>query len=168
MEIWIPILVAAIGVFTALYQVKLNIIASARVEWMHQLREAISNYITAVSSLNLFVQNIRSRVISNKELTSKEQRERFSHQIIKERQESLDRLNSQILKNSSLVKLHLNPAEKSHINLINSLEEFAKVSNSSSDWQNKEKLEKILEDCIEKSQIVLSDSWRKTKKFRQK
>jgi len=49
----IPIIVALIAASIAILQVKMNIINSARIQWIENLRKQISTYITEVDNLHV-------------------------------------------------------------------------------------------------------------------
>ncbi|PKB17955.1 hypothetical protein [Flavobacterium sp. 5] len=58
----LPILVALIAAFIALCQVKSNNISSARIAWMENLREILSELIVAYADCHLIVMNMHHKL----------------------------------------------------------------------------------------------------------
>jgi hypothetical protein len=166
LDLLITFLLAIVGIVAALYQVKSNIITSSRVEWIKQLRVAVADFLSSVSLMNTLTENIRSEVANNTVDYSESEKLSFSRKLVKARQADIDILNSEIAKNNYLIKLHLNPENKSHNDLIKALDKYREVAFSSEKWTKTDELIHETNKCVDASRVVLNEAWKQTKRLR--
>lgn len=154
----ITIFLALIAALIALYQVKLNTISSARITWIENLRDSISNYTAEVTKCAIILENM-SVEFKNKNVIEIEE-------ILKNDYEKYveSSYKSEIL--ASKIKLYLNSNEKEHQKiefLIN------KITNHIHEQEIKDidrvKLQKYIEEIIKISKQIFKKEWKKSKQI---
>ncbi|WP_291076447.1 MULTISPECIES: hypothetical protein [unclassified Empedobacter] len=152
----IPILIAIIAWFAALYQVKSNIISNARINWTNNLRDLVSEYIVTSKTTVLLVNNIKNKVLNlGEDHINKIIENNYSIYLNESNK-------TEIIGNKIL--LLLNPKYPDHKIIINSINEVYKYLEFE-DINNLDKniIEPFLQDIIEASQRIIDNEWQKSK-----
>lgn len=151
----IPILLAFIAGFIALLQVRINVFAKARIEWIHGLRENVVNLIVKTNEL-VYVYKLINDKLEKGENSSIEDDNRKNLLIC------------DIEKAATLIELFLNPIEPEHIelsNYVNQIEEILPCPGKESSY-SATKYNNLIKKITANSQIVLKTAWRDAKSFK--
>ncbi|WP_313094258.1 hypothetical protein [Empedobacter sp.] len=154
----IPVLIAIIAWFAALYQVKSNIISNARINWTNNLRDLVSEYIVSSKTTVLLITNI-----SKKALRAGEDK---IYEVIENNYENylIESNKTEITGNKIL--LLLNPKYPEHKIIINSINEVYKyLEFEDINDIDKNKIEPFLQDIIDASQRIIDCEWQKSKRL---
>jgi hypothetical protein len=129
-ELSIPFFVAIIGGLIAIYQVRINIIKSARINWIENLRHNISFFISSTENvrhnLDLMRGDIDSGIDANKAFSNHSK-------------ELITAFNKSIMY-ATKVRLYLNLKEDLHSELNEKIGDFIEVSSNSFDIRDRNKV----------------------------
>lgn len=150
---FIPIIVTFIAGILALYQVKANIVSSARIKWSEELRKSISELYPEVL---LSILQFKNREINlNKNLTSSE--DYYSRYI-------LHLTNYNILSSSIKMLLDLrNPKHKKIIEILEYID--INLNKENITLAHDENIEKELKKIVILANEIFYDEWSKSKSF---
>lgn len=150
---------ALVAAFIALYQVKLNIISSARIRWIENLKENISEYCVIIEQIRI---HKHYTVYHLSKTSDSDIKEKISEESYKEY--TLKSAQLDILKNKIL--LNLNSDESLHKNIEAILNRLANITHSTnvSDEYDSE-VGNLIDRLIEESKEVFKTEWKKTKRI---
>jgi hypothetical protein len=158
----IPIVIAIFGGIITIYQVKLNVIATARVKWIESLRETISEFIAVSFSLQ--------KRIGLKKLESIHY---GPEEAIKKHGVEIFELYAKSQKLGNKIKLYLNIKKPQHQKLNNEIDNFIKTAISTltitkEGFDNigeiNTKMLDITNEIVICSQDILQEEWDNTSK----
>tara|TARA_B100000949_G_C13986060_1_gene327191 strand:+ start:133 stop:609 length:477 start_codon:yes stop_codon:yes gene_type:complete len=148
----ITILIAFIAGIVALYQVKSNVISSARIKWIEDLRLALCEYYDSALRSTLYLEDGEGF----KKLG-------FSDETTFTR---LEEHHSRYHLNSNKIRMLLNPNEKQHADLIEIMDIIDQFYLQENVQQiSQEKVEEKLKDIVEISRNIMKTEWDKSKKI---
>jgi hypothetical protein len=150
-EYVLPVGLALVAGMIALYQVKANVVSSARIKWIEDLREAMSElYQTGIMATLHY--HLHKKEQNADESNVKYQKYVQSH--------------SRFLILSNKIKLLVNTKEENHKKLVDSL---SKVELLLSDAQERDvsqrEVEVELEEMVKISRKIFKKEWNKSKKW---
>lgn len=145
----LTIIIALMAGLVALYQVKSNIVSTARIKWIETLKEDISNlYNCALSAVFFFTENINK---NDNDLYHKYLEAHSKFYIL-----------------SNKIKMQLNITETKHNDLNTLLDEIdAMLDGGTGQLKNitQEQVEKKLRDIVIISRDIFKIEWEKSKKI---
>lgn len=151
LTILIPVAVAVLGGLLAILGIKGNIISTARVQWIQDLRGGLCDYVEANERLHIHLLDEIFR-----------QDEQFAFNTLS--------LLTVVNKHGNRITLFLNRSEKKHEELIvaierleTELEQYVKRDYEAPDDDNVDALKK---QVLAKAGVVLKDAWDDAKSFR--
>lgn len=151
----IPILVALLAGLLALFQVKANIISTARIEWTQNLRINISSFLSETEILNY---NLRESLDLNHEGKTDEAKKLYDNQT--ENFKKVHNFGNQII-------LFLNNKEETQQKELQALvTEYLNKSTHGKHSQDIDKLQSLQKDIVSKSQDILKQAWEDAKTFK--
>lgn len=151
---YLPLLVALLAGLLALFQVKANIISSARIEWTQNLRKVVSQYLAEITILNY---NLRQVFELHNEGKEEEAKKLYDNQV-----ESFKKVNEF----GNQIKLFLNnKKETDHSELQKCIEIYYNKATHRKDSNEIDELEKMENEIITKSQEILKQAWEDAKTF---
>jgi len=152
------IFLALIAGLIALYQVKSNIISSARINWIENLRNAISNYTVEISNCGLILTNF----LSESEGKSEEEGKAILKIFYKKYEESANK--SGVLANKIL--LYLNSNESEHLKIEKLIEKLdTHLHKKDISELNIDQIEADVTEIISISKGIFKKEWEKSKKL---
>ncbi|MES2656064.1 MAG: hypothetical protein V4620_10775 [Bacteroidota bacterium] len=154
----VTILIGLIAGIIALYQVKSNIISSARINWIENLRESISSYCSEVTNCATIIANMHN---SCKGKTGED----LDKTILEYYSIYYDSANKSY-KLGTKVFLYLNSKEKNHKEIEDLIYEISDhLHNRPMAELNRDKLEKDLNEIVKISKTIFKKEWDKSKKI---
>jgi len=152
---YLPIFVALIAGLLALFQVKANIISSARIEWTQNLRKTVSSFLAEVMILNYNLRKVLDLTNAGKNSDAKilydQQTENFK----------------KVFEYGNQIKLFLNNKDETeHTDLQIIIEDYLDKSTHGKDATEIENLEEKQKEIISKSQDILKKAWEDAKTFK--
>lgn len=151
----IPILVAVIGGLLAILGIKGNIISTARIQWVQDLRTALCEYVEANEKLHIHLLDEKKRQLESFEF---------------------DTLSLLIMvnKHGNRIALFLNRSkarhQKSHVELYGAIQqlesELSAYVKKEYEVPDDDKVESLKKAVLEKAGIVLKEAWEDSKAFR--
>ncbi|RFC54985.1 hypothetical protein [Brumimicrobium aurantiacum] len=152
---YLPILVALIAGLLALFQVKANIISSARIEWTQNLRKIVSQYLSEIMILNYNLRIVLDLGEKGKEQEAKD--------LYNKQTESFKK----VFEYGNQIKLFLNnKKETEHSELQDCIQEYFNKATHGKGSTEIDELETMQEEIIFKSQQILKQSWEDAKTFK--
>lgn len=152
---YLPILVALLAGLLALFQVKANIISSARIEWTQNLRKVVSQYLSEIIFLNYNLREVLKLYNENKKQEAKN--------LYDKQADSVKKVNEY----GNQVKLFLNnKKETEHFELQKSIEKYYEKATHGKYSKEIDELDKMEKQIISKSQEILKQSWEDAKTFK--
>ncbi|WP_437396648.1 hypothetical protein [Flagellimonas lutimaris] len=148
----ITIIIALIAGLVALYQVKSNVVSSARIKWIEDLRSALCDYYDSALRSTLYLESgdgFKKLGFSDETAYTRYEEQHSKYHL-----------------NSNKIRMLLNPNEKSHANLIkimDAIDKFYLIENVQD--INQEKVEAKLKDIVEISREIMKTEWDKSKKI---
>lgn len=158
---FLTILVALIAAFIALYQVKSNNISNARIAWMENLREVLSELCVAFSDSRLTFINMGERIKQARKISPE-----AADNVLEENYDKFIQSLHKVNKLSNKVFLYLDSDNKTH----QELEMIINKLGSDLDYEKIEKIEqeqlnKDLDKIIEISKKIFKTEWQKSKQI---
>lgn len=151
----IPIIVVIIAGLLALFQVKANIISSARIEWTQKLRKTLSLFLSEVMHINLNLRDIASKYNG----TNKDE---AGESYIKQ-YDNFKKVNEY----ASQIKLFLNnQKEPDHQDLQKKIDEYVFKATKDPNFDDVKSLDDMEAKIIELSQKILKQAWEDAKTFK--
>lgn len=151
---YIPILLVIIAGLLALFQIKANIIASARIEWTQNLRKTISQFLSEIMILNFNIKRVLELIEEGKTTDAET--------LYNSQTDSFKKVHEY----GNQIKLFLNnQKEKEHIELQELIEKYLKNSTHGIKAKEFSELEKLEQDIIKSSQKMLKQTWEDAKTF---
>lgn len=152
---YLPILVALLAGLLALFQVKANIISSARIEWTQNLRKVVSQYLSEIMILNY---NLREVLELNDKGKKQEAKDLYDKQA-----DSFKKVNEF----GNQIKLFLNnKKETEHSELQNCIQVYYDKAVHGKGSNEVDELDKMQKEIISKSQEILKHAWEDAKTFK--
>lgn len=154
----LTIILALIAAIIALYQVKSNIISNARITWIENLRNAITDYTVEVLSYVVIIHNIMNKAKgkSNDEIKNIVKKE---YQLCFDSLKKIDILGKKIL-------LYLNSEEKEHKKIETKIKNIrTNLIKDHIQKLGKDKIESDIQEIIETSKCIFKKEWTKSKKL---
>ncbi len=154
----ITISLALIAALIALHQVKSNIISSARITWIENLRNSISEYTIGASNCIVLLKNMLSKC------DGKSKEEAFKiiendYSIYFKEMKETDVLANKIL-------LYLNSKEELHREIEELIKKISKNTHQANPKEiDSDEIEADIDKIIEKSKLIFSKEWTKSKKL---
>ncbi len=151
---FVTIILALIAGFLALYQMKVNIISSARIRWIEDLRDTLSKlYPATLDILNSF---------ENHKLHSKHNNTQKADESYLEYTKNMTTFNAL----SNKVRMQLNSNEPAHKAIENILDEIdSKIHQNNILKITGEELELYLKKIVVHSKVIFKEEWEKSKKI---
>ena len=150
----IPIIVVIIAGLLALFQVKANIISSARIEWTQNLRKTLSLFLSEVMNINLNLRDIASKYNG----TNKNE---VGDNYIKQ-YDNFKKVNEY----ASQIKLFLNNQKESYCNLQKKIDEYVFKATKDPNFGDVKCLDDMEAEIIDLSQKILKQAWEDAKSFK--
>ena len=164
---WLPILVVFIAGAFALHQIRSNNITNARIKWLENLKQIISDFFSECAILQL-KWGLLQRIDEESKLTT-------TNQNI---QSFYDKINDSIIDNlkiieskHDLIKLNLNPKENLHLKFENILDIYMRIIDEIPSNKNLEKYEGLVKGLAAYSETlklliryIMKLEWEKTKR----
>jgi hypothetical protein len=140
----------------ALYQVKMNIITKARVEWIESLRETLCEYFKEASTTMIILKDMLG--------DSDCKNARGIEDILTEDYPKFRDANLKIMKLASKIRLYLNNKEEKHIEIENTINKIDIYLNNSNIRELKYNILKAdIDHIILLSREIINEEWAKTK-----
>lgn len=165
-QLWtnsITIFLGLLAALIALYQIKSNVISSARIKWIQNLTDAISDYSAEISKASTIISNMSIRILESNEDGKK------INQIMDLYDSYYDdyfKSSIEIEKISNRIILHLNSEEGNHKKIENLLLKLSKEIHIKDFTKlNSEEIEKDLKEVIILSKLIFKEEWEKSKKI---
>ncbi|NDW19246.1 hypothetical protein D0T53_10010 [Dysgonomonas sp. 216] len=155
----ITILLALVAALIALYQVKSNVISSARITWIENLRCALSEYSAEVINCAMIITNMREKCLGVK----KEEIDMIIDKHYSSYVESANLIN----RLSCRVLLYLNAKEDKHQQIekcIDKIEQYLHEKNNLKS-DNRAAIEEQLNEIVKLSKLIFKEEWDKSKKI---
>ncbi len=151
---FVTIIIALIAGFLALYQMKANIISSARIRWIEDLRDTLSKlYPATLDILNSF---------ENHKLQAKHNNIEKANESYLEYTKNMTTFNAL----SNKVRMQLNSNEPDHKAIENILDEIdSKIHQDNIFNITGEELEMYLKKIVVHSKVIFKEEWEKSKKI---
>lgn len=153
----LTILLALIAGLVALYQVKSNTISSARITWIENLRNTLSEYSALV---NLTITKLKNMIEVGTKLANPD------YDGFRDDYQSYLSTSNKVSELGYKVKLYVNPAEKDHMEIVKLIEkidhtlEKRKIQNiDTAEVQND------IDLIISKSKTIFKTEWTKSKRL---
>ncbi|HRP92575.1 MAG: hypothetical protein IT276_01770 [Ignavibacteriaceae bacterium] len=159
-DITIPIIVVILGGFLAIYQVKMNIIKSARITWIENLRDTLSQYISATSNVEQILDLMRADVNSGTDPDAS----------FKNHSKSLISSSNESMRYATKVKLYLNIKEDKHKALADKIDEFIDNCVNTFDKRGDERtkaknaIKSNIQSIVRLAQYILKNEWDRVSK----
>lgn len=151
----IPILVALLAGLLALFQVKANIISTARIEWTQNLRINISSFLSEIEILNY---NLREVLDLNNQGKTVEAKQLYDEQ--KDNFKKVHNFGNQII-------LFLNNKKETQQKELQELvSEYLNKSTHGKYSVDIDNLQTLQNDIVSKSQDILKRAWEDAKTFK--
>jgi hypothetical protein len=148
------ILIALIAGFIALYQMKLNIISSARIRWIEDLRDSLSKLYPAAIDTVVSAENYRNAKASNNQTDFNQYYSEYSVHIS----------NFNILSNKIKMQLNSNEAEHKYIeDLIDKID--FKLDTKNIENITAQDIENDLKLIVSYSKKIFKKEWDKSKRI---
>jgi hypothetical protein len=143
----ITIIIALMAGLVALYQVKSNIVSSARIKWIEELRQEISQlYNESLGTILYWGTYANSRINQD--------------------YEKYDSAHSNFFILSNRIKMKLNISESDHKKLNDQIEKIEKMLDPENiEKYKQEDIEIILKEIVELSRQIFKTEWDKSKKI---
>lgn len=122
---WLPLLVATLAGFFALFQIRANNITNARIKWLENLKQVLTDFITESTIFQLKEGISKGIEQSNQNDKLPESTKLYLNKINESTIEHLKIIECKY----NLIILNLNPKEKSHQKLENLLEQYMDMFN---------------------------------------
>jgi hypothetical protein len=156
---WLTILLALIAGLIALYQVKSNVISSARITWIENLRLTLSEYCVVVIDTATLKEKYQI-LIDNKE------KEKKFDEKFEELKSDVFNNNSKMHKLGKKALLYLNSSNPNHKEIETSINEIFKHLNEKEIKNiNIKLLEEKTDIIISTSKQVFREEWKKSKRL---
>lgn len=154
-----PVILAMIGGFVALRQVKFNIISKARIDWTERLRKIISDYVVAIGMLRAKTDDYIEKIKNE----SKDEVLDIVHQ------EALD-LMIKVSRLCLLIQLNLNSNKSKHKEFETLIWEVNRqvpslVKNEKKAREASKKIHNSLSKIVGLSKEIFVEQWEKSKKL---
>jgi hypothetical protein len=157
-ELSIPFFVAIIGGLIAIYQVRINIIKSARINWIENLRDNISRFISSTENVRIILDTMRLDVKDGIE----------PNKTFSDNKQTLITAFRESIMYATKVRLYLNMDESLHVELNKNIGDFIETSSNSFDNVDREKvIEKVTsttDSIITISNNILKKEWDRVSK----
>jgi hypothetical protein len=164
---WLPLLVASLAGFFALWQIRSNNITNARIKWLENLKQILTDFISESTVFQL-------KEGVNKGLDERKQIAKISETA----QAYLDKITESIFEHlkiieskHNLIKLNLNPKESLHKKLEVLLDEYMDLFNKTSSKQSLteynlliQKMSAYSDTIILLIRYIIKLEWEKTKR----
>lgn len=160
LELTIPIIVAILGGLLAIYQVKMNIIKSARIKWIENLRDTLSHFISATSNIEHTLDLMTSDV--DKGINPDKAFYNHSTSFIGSANESV--------RYATKISLYLNILEPIHKELASKIDHFIVISTDAFDKKGEERskakkiIGKNIQEIVRLSQKIIKIEWDRVSK----
>ena len=152
---FLPILITILAGFLALFQVKANIISSARIEWAQNLRKVISSFLSEVMIINFTLR--RTLDLHDDGKTDE------AEKIYNQQTENFKK----VYEYGNQIKLFLNNQEEpKHEELQKLINKYLEDSTHGWKSQKIDKLKDLEIEIIKKSQLLLKEAWEDAKTFK--
>lgn len=149
----ITIALALIAATIALYQVKLNIISSARINWIENLRATISEYCAEAEKITIILINMKDEGIDDDVDNSLEK-------WYPEYSASADRYHSLAVK----LRLYLNIKEVNHLEIETNVNAITYILEKKSIAEiKKNEVENHLNSILNASRLIFKQEWDRSK-----
>ncbi len=159
----IPVLIALIGAYFAIYQLKLNAITQARIKWIENVRDLLSSLIYIVNIIGTEYSDMDEELNENEKVLSDEDFDKYEKELEKRVEEKIKIHIHEGDRKLFQLKLYLNKSHIDHLELIRLLDEFIDKS-----WEEEEGLIKEcngLEDkIVDISRKIIQEEWNKVYK----
>lgn len=147
----ITVIIALIAGLVALYQVKSNVVSTARIKWIEDLRESISELYEAALSSSLYYE------------------QHTMHEANPGSEKYYDRYvvsHSKFFILSNKIKMQINIEEQEHSDLYNSITEVSELLGKLSTKKiDQHMVQKHLDAIVKTSQIIFKKEWNRSKKL---
>lgn len=122
---WLPLLIASLTVFFALYQIRSNNITNARIKWLENLKQVLTDFISESTIFQLKEGVSRGIEQSSQIIIPSETTKVYLNKINESIIEHLKTIESK----HNLIKLNLNPREDLHKKLETLLDDYMDLFN---------------------------------------
>ncbi len=158
---WTLIVALISGIF-ALIQIKSNAVTKARLEWIENLRIAMSKFLTETTLLNLEIQNLKDRILKLrlKDNPNRDLEEQVYNENYKEALKYMKEANHAVY----LIKLYLNDRDRCCMKLQKKMDKFGDLATKAIKEQEVIELEKLEEEIIDISKKIFKTEWERVKR----
>ncbi len=160
---WLPLIVALVAGIFALSQVKSNNITNARLKWLEQFKQIITEFL-AESTMIQLKEGVTSITGSD---ADKQYFRDLNNKLIDSYYEHLRNIQAKLI----LIKLNLNPKEEIHIIFMKTIDDYMKLFNKLPiTKENNERSELLKNLDLEERKLIsiiqclIKLEWEKTKK----